>query len=158
MWNLLCEERECTKMEQTVKAYERIEELVNHKIRHATGERHDVRLYFEEFFGQDFVHYVYPKNIFETNVDYRVYYVFHGQYFSEVVVREDCSQIETNPLRIKTLYYTRSLNSEKYGVQLDIAFENRSNIKFDSFGDSPDGWRRSFSEIIHDIYLRISIS
>ena len=42
----MCEERECARMEQIVKAYERIEELVNHKIRHATGDRHDIMMNF----------------------------------------------------------------------------------------------------------------
>lgn len=115
----------------------------------------DVRKTFEEIFGEGKVSYIYPKNLFEENLSDAIFYVFHGEFISEVRRNPMQYEVQTYPLDIVELKYLRPGHIEYSAVKLELHMNHGLMFTFDSGEDNHESWRKSFTAIIQEIYCHL---
>lgn len=144
---------------------ERIEKLVDHLNNERFWEDYKIREFCEELLGKNKIDYIYPKNILEKvpsaeeveRVDSlsRVYYVFHGDFFSEVIKSSKSTLVETYPLEVKSFKYARPEEGARRDVSLEVAIESYGVIQLDSSSDSNDPWMPAFTKLIQEIHAHL---
>ena len=136
-------------------AADKIEDLTNNLLTQRNFDSFDVRKLFGNIFGDSKITFIYPKNLFVENPEKQIFYVFHGDFISEVKQSMRNYQIDTYPLTIVEMRYQRPENLEREAIRLELQMNNGLMFTLDSKEDNNEPWRRTFTALIQDIYTNL---
>lgn len=134
---------------------ERLRELIDHALTTNNFEKFKIEESLKDIFENEDITFIYPKNIFEEDAESRIFYVLHGEFFSEVRFEKDMRYVFTKPLKFKELRYAIQKKPERHGKGLEIAFSLEESYLLNSNEDCSANWREIYSEYIGLIYTHL---
>lgn len=131
----------------------RIEDVINQRLKAYTSSQPDIRSDLEGYLGEGNVNFIYPLNLFEFEDPIKHFYVFHKGFISEVTYNLEIIEIVTRPFEVELIKYSPpSEQQETECAMLYIKIDENYSLNFNSLADSHDYVRESFKKMIHEIY------
>ncbi|MDE0582226.1 DUF3908 family protein [Planococcus sp. A6] len=134
---------------------ERLKELIDHALTTNNFEKFKIEESLKDIFTNDDITFVYPKNVFEEDAESRIFYVLHGEFFSEVKFEKDMRYVSTKPLEFEELRYAVQRKPERHGKGLEIVFSEEESYLLNSNDDCIANWTETYSEYIGLIYAHL---
>lgn len=138
-------------MAEKQKTLDRIDELINYKLKKDHFDTENIREILTGIFGDSEIKFIYPHNLYRVEED-KVFYVFHGKFFSVVTKSQYGINVVTQPYEPSRLDYSVPLDESKQLAFLGIKLSSGETYIFDSSKDCIDDVKKTYTNLIHQIY------